>query len=165
MRLNSSFLSVKLPCYHPQLSDTYTHNGYRTTPQGLKPSIKFCYRPRGTCLVWCSPVSIYYHKHIRKSTTFLIFRHGKMHKEYRGGVLVFVHFAQMKTAAPGNKYPRNKFFKVNSKFDFSFGICYNIHIGDPNAYLSRICPITLYFYGEMPNGESPTLRFFNQFDF
>ena len=59
MRLNSSFLSVKLPCYHPQLSDTYTHNGYRTTPQGLKPFIQFCYRPRESCVVLCCSLCLY----------------------------------------------------------------------------------------------------------
>lgn len=64
MRLNSSFLSVKLPCYHPQLSDTYTHNGYRTTPQGLKPSIQFCYRPEGRLRgLFCVPL-VYHYTHL-----------------------------------------------------------------------------------------------------
>ena len=124
-------------------SHTHTQDTARTT-RGLKPFIKFCYRPRGTCLVWCSPVSIYYHKHIRKSTTFLIFRHGKMHKEYGGRVLVFVHFAQMKTAAPGNKYPRNEFF-VLKKFDFFSPLCYNICMRGPKALLSRFTPLTQFY--------------------
>lgn len=123
MRLNSSFLSVKLPCYHPQLSDTYTHNGYRTTPQGLKPSIQFCYRPRGTCVgILCSSVSIYYHSMAQKSRKNFIFSFVKM---YKNGGWGFGNFDEchnsnlpaLETTLSEPNFsnsPRTKFFKIKS---------------------------------------------------
>ena len=80
MRLNSSFLSVKLPCYLPQLPDTYTHNGHRTTPQGLKPFIQFCYWSKGFALSCVPLVSIYYHSMIQKSRKIFIFFFVKIYK-------------------------------------------------------------------------------------
>ena len=74
-----------------------------------------------------------------------------MHKKGWGGVLVIVQFHQIKPAAPGNKSPRNEFFKspltqfqfpfshprgrvpVLPKFDFLLNLCYNIYIEDTTA--------------------------------